>query len=382
MKVAIWTNAPSPHQADFYAALRRAGVDLKVLYGEPLKRERRALGWSEPELLPAGEYRIEQPTQPFADLPDWKERIHILPGYCRVRYLRLARILSSHGAAWAHWSENSMPSWRSPLMLPLKRWYARQINRHALGAFAIGSHAEADFRRWGVRSEKIAHLYYAVAGVQPNCPLDREVRSFAAGRQAFVFVGTIDRNKSVYELVQAFGRTCQTARHCLVIVGHGPREEACRRLVSDLGLTEQVLFRGTVPIGEVGSVLKACQVLVLPSRYDGWGVVLNEAASAGLGLIASQAVGAGQHLIVPGWNGFRVTPGSVNSLAAAMQSYVRNPALAHIHGDNSKRLFQDFTPEKNTERFVASLQRWCTPRQEGLRIGRMADDTLANRRAA
>ncbi len=359
MKVVLWANSPSPHQCDFYEALRVAGVDLRVLYFGDLRQTRREMGWSQPGQLPGGEQVLPNLVQPLRHVRDWRERVHVIPGYSRWVNVSLAMRLSRAGAAWVHWSENSQPSWRSLLSWPVKRAYAQLVNRHALGAFAHGDAAGHDFVRWGVRREMIAHLYYAVRGVNADAALDLATAQFTSGRTAFAYVGTICRNKASKELVRAFAAaTVGRDDACLVMVGNGPDREACERLSSRLGVGNRVLFRGVVPNDAVGSVLRCCQVAVLPSRYDGWGVALNEAASAGLALVASAGVGAAYHLIEPGFNGFRVTPGSARSLGAALLAYANNAGLARQHGDRSLRRFQDFRPERNAERFVSAIRGW------------------------
>jgi glycosyltransferase involved in cell wall biosynthesis len=110
-------------------------------------------------------------------------------------------------------------------------------------------------------------------------------------------------------------------------------------------------------------VLQRCDVLVLPSRHDGWGVVLNEAASLGKALIASDACGGAHHLIVPQLNGFRFPSGDIAALAAAMQTYCADPALCARHGAESLRIFADFTPERNAQRLADALESLQTQAQ-------------------
>jgi glycosyltransferase involved in cell wall biosynthesis len=264
-----------------------------------------------------------------------------------------------------HWSESSRPVWRSYISWPVKRWFARLINRHALGAFAQGELATQDFVRWGVRREKIAHLFYAVRGVPRNTQPDQVTSNFIAGRTAFVFVGSLCHRKACDVLLDAFARLKPPLdRTALVLVGDGPQAAGYRQQTNAMGLTDRVLFRGVVPVTAVGSVLTVCHVLVLPSRFDGWGVVLNEAASAGLALIATEKVGAACHLIEPGLNGFRVTAGSASSLAAALRSYAQDAGLAAVHGAHSRGLFSRVTPEHNVMRFVTAIRGWLADRSE------------------
>jgi glycosyltransferase involved in cell wall biosynthesis len=369
MKVAIWAKSPSPQQSDFYAALRQFGVDVRVLYLERLRDARLALGWEQPPELPRGETMLGPREDPLKILTDWRERVHVIPGYSRGAYRVAARGMSRANVPWVHWSESSRPVWRSYISWPVKRWFGRLVNRSALGAFAQGDMAARDFVRWGVRREKIAHLFYAVDGVAEGTQPDAATANFVAGRMAFVFVGSLCHRKGCDVLLNAFAQLGpQSSEAALVFVGDGPQAARYRRQVDALELRNRVLFRGVLPVNEVGSVLTACDVLVLPSRFDGWGVVLNEGASAGLALIATDKVGAAYHLVEPGLNGCLVTAGSASSLAAAMRCYAQDYTLAAVHGAHSRILFGRFTPESNAERFVTAIRMWLADRPEWSRF--------------
>ena len=71
-------------------------------------------------------------------------------------------------------------------------------------------------------------------------------------------------------------------------------------------------------------------MFVLPSRHDGWGVVVNQAIAAGLPVICSDAVGAAADLVSNGVNGYVFPSGNVEQLAEAMASFARIPAIAAI----------------------------------------------------
>jgi glycosyltransferase involved in cell wall biosynthesis len=223
--------------------------------------------------------------------------------------------------------------------------------------------AVRDFRRWGIRPDKISHLHYSIDGASSTMPVDRATAAFVNGRTAFVFVGALAHRKACDVLLKAFARVRANQSYdgqlpVLVLVGDGPQADRYRSLAAKLQLTGRVLFRGSLPMAAIGSVLGCCQVLVLPSRFDGWGLVLNEGASVGLALIATDKCGAAYHLLEPGLNGFRVRAGSTSSLAAAMQVYARSPHIAALHGVQSLRRYEQFTPDANVARFMNSVRRW------------------------
>ena len=109
----------------------------------------------------------------------------------------------------------------------------------------------------------------------------------------------------------------------------------------------------------MAEVYTAADVFVLASRFDGWGAVLNEAASMGMPLIATDLCGAAWHLIKEGRNGVRVKAGSVVSLQRGLCNYIKTPDMIKSHGAASELIFTNqFTPKKNVERLMAVLHRW------------------------
>src|SRR5699024_10863358 len=71
---------------------------------------------------------------------------------------------------------------------------------------------------------------------------------------------------------------------------------------------------------DIAAVYSQCDVLALPSDHEPWGVVVVEAAAAGLAIVASDVVGAGPELVKPGVNGAFFPAGNVTALAHALRT--------------------------------------------------------------
>ena len=109
MKICIWTVVPNHYQNTFHTALRVAGIDLQVGYYEEVPPERLAMGWNACNELPEGEQFVPKALHALDMVPDWRERIHVVPG-CGSAFLRvLASELSRARVDWVHWSEPSHP---------------------------------------------------------------------------------------------------------------------------------------------------------------------------------------------------------------------------------------------------------------------------------
>ena len=360
MQIVIWMNIPSHHQAAFFHALRQAGVDLLVrYYDEALLDERRTQGWLQND-LPEGEAFVAPDLSVLSTISDYKERIHIVPGYGALFLRQLAALLSREAVEWVHWSECSRSGARWFLGYPRKRWYGHLVARHALGAFAQGVLAKTDFARWGIPLERIAFLPYVVNAGDRDLKTAPECLDFLGGRKAFLYIGTLCHRKATDVFLKAFATIYEDERAewCLLLVGKDSAQGRYQELARALGLTGSAFFMNAVSSGSVFSILKSAKVLVLPSRFDGWGVVLNEGASMELGLIGSEKAGSSHHLIHPTENGFRVRAGSVDSLRSALLAYIRAPGLAEKHGEASLTISEQFTPERNVQRFVAAVESW------------------------
>ncbi len=353
IRLLIWSSIPTHHQSGFLSALRRRDIDVVVHYYRHLDANRLSLGWAAPDELPPSERYVPESLRAVARCHDWRDRIHIVPGYGCLFLMRLAWFLSQKGIPWLHWSEHSRPSRRSNVTFAIKRFYGELVRRHALGALAIGELARQEFIRWGIPAERIRFLPYAVDPIEVPASPDEE----PAASTRFVFLGTLYPTKGVDVLLRAMREVLSAHSQArLELVGNDLSAGTYERDAKRLEITHAVQFSKAVESCRVGSVLKRCDVLLLPSRHDGWGVVLNEAASAGKAIIASEACGAAHHLVHPGVNGFRVPPGDVAALAQAMSAYCLDPGLALRHGKESLRIFEDFTPVRNAERFEQALQ--------------------------
>jgi glycosyltransferase involved in cell wall biosynthesis len=353
LRLLIWSSIPTHHQAGFFEALRRRDVDLVVHYYRQVSSDRRDMGWSDPPALPPGEHYVGEAVRSLELCSDWRERTHVVPGYGIAFLMRLAWFLSRQRASWLHWSEHSQPTLHSHVTFLVKRAYGRLVRRHALGALAIGELARLEFIRWGVDAQRIRFLPYAVPGVgAPAAP--QPVRS--GGERRFLFLGQLIPRKGVDFLLAAMKNVLAAYPQArLELAGTDKSGGAYPRAAARLGIGHAVEFTGMIEAAQVGAVLRRSDVFVLPSRHDGWGVVLNEAASAGKALIASDACGAAHHLVLPGLNGFRFPNGDVTALTAAMLEYCRDAQLANRHGSESLRIFQEFTPARNALRLEEAL---------------------------
>jgi glycosyltransferase involved in cell wall biosynthesis len=162
----------------------------------------------------------------------------------------------------------------------------------------------------------------------------------ATERLSFLFVGRYVPEKAIATLAAAYERYRDMVDQPwpLVCAGVGPERDAL--------VAAGAIDRGFLQPAELPALMAGSSAFILPSMQEPWGVVLHEAAAAGLPLIASRACGAAVHLLRDGYNGCSFATGDSVSLATAMTRIHTAPAAKRISmGEASRSLSQQFTPQ-------------------------------------
>ena len=140
----------------------------------------------------------------------------------------------------------------------------------------------------------------------------------------------------------------------LNFIGTGEEEEKLRKLVSDLGLEENVRFLGSMKPEEVRHHMEQAQIFLFTSdRKEGWGAVVNEAMNSGCAVIASDAAGSVPYLIRDDENGLIYGSGDVDALAGQIGYLLRHPGKARQLGIEAYRTIMTmWNADTAAERFL------------------------------
>jgi glycosyltransferase involved in cell wall biosynthesis len=107
----------------------------------------------------------------------------------------------------------------------------------------------------------------------------------------------------------------------LVLVGSGELEKQVRALVAELGVAN-AHFHGFVNQTALPQIYAACDIFVLPSENEPWGLAINEAMCAGMPIVASSEIGCVPDLVRNGVNGSIFPAGDVSALARALRPLI------------------------------------------------------------
>ncbi|MCC6747137.1 MAG: glycosyltransferase family 4 protein [Deltaproteobacteria bacterium] len=330
--LTIWIGFPAPYQNDLLEALEATGrVDLHVVFARHLPADRLELGWK----ARLGSYRhrflSDGDALSLAARLAWRQRhrVHVVNGiWMEAPFAVALSTLAGAGSRYLIFSES--PDARAPRPLPLRitrRALGTAIARAATGALAVSHFALDYYRALGVPERGLYPFGYFCRGA------DREAVAphRRPDRLEVLYLGQLVHRKGLDLLLEAIRPLLrQSARLHLAIAGAGPERAELERRVAEVGLAGRVRLEGPVASHEVLGRIAAADLLALPSRWDGWGIVVNEALSVGVPVLISDRCGA-MDLVRQGVNGYVHTSESVASLRANLEAFVRLGPAERLH---------------------------------------------------
>jgi glycosyltransferase involved in cell wall biosynthesis len=154
-------------------------------------------------------------------------------------------------------------------------------------------------------------------------------RAAAPGPLNLIFVGNLIPRKELHTLLAALSRLTREDWRLTVagsLESDAAYVEAIRRQIEDAGLAPRVSLLGALPARELAARCAASHVMVVPSSYEGFGIVYLEGMHFGLPAIGGTA-GAAPELIRPDHNGFLVPPGDADALARSLSLLIKDREL-------------------------------------------------------
>ncbi|MFL6426994.1 MAG: glycosyltransferase family 4 protein [Acidobacteriaceae bacterium] len=176
------------------------------------------------------------------------------------------------------------------------------------------------------------------------------------GRALILFASKLQERKRCADLVAAH-RMLNEPRPYLLIVGDGEERENLERQANG---DPDVRFLGFRNQTELPRFFHLCNVFVLPSRHEPWGLVVNEAMNAGRAVVVSDDVGCQEDLVRNGETGAVFPAGDVSALAAALQRVLGTPGLAARMGAAARGRIDQFSFEQDVAGLRQALS-WCVP---------------------
>jgi glycosyltransferase involved in cell wall biosynthesis len=196
-------------------------------------------------------------------------------------------------------------------------------------------------RAYGSRPGKVHVVPYAALASTDATPRTDARARFGIEPEAFCigFVGRLDPCKDVPFLIDAIAGIADRDHIQLLLVGVGPDESRIRRKAEERGIAKHLIWAGRMD--SPGDAYAAMDVLVLPSVYEAFGLVLLEAMAAGVPVIGrannGTSVLTATAEIVPPTAGLVIRSDSVPDMTRALRLLLEDPVVRTTMGQEARR---------------------------------------------
>jgi glycosyltransferase involved in cell wall biosynthesis len=231
--------------------------------------------------------------------------------------------------------------------------------------YAAGSRQALYFRHYGVENDRIVidRMTVDVVDIMRRSNALREQRTVSGVRRefglsseqtVFVYVGRLESYKGIESLLAAFDCLHRThPQAALLIVGDGPERTRVESAAKD---NQSIRYAGRLDYDQVVRAYNCGDAAVVPSQFEPWGLVVNEAMASGLPVIVSDRVGCVDDLIRHGETGLVYRAGSVDELSLCMGQLAQDSEGRRAMGAAGQRLISGWTLEQEARTIVAAWE--------------------------
>lgn len=351
--ILVLTHFPSPYQVELFDCVAQSS-DLVVAY---LHRQDRGRAWKEASLQHRALFlEDEDDTQACRDL------VHTAPlvvfnYYQDRRAVRLVRLRSATGKPWVYWGER--PGFHQAQL-------GRFARRLALQPLHV-SHQPI----WGIGQWAVDAYEMEFGSDRPyvNLPYFSNLQRYqqpatthSDSNFVFMYSGSLSRRKGVDVLAKAFDRLAAEYAHVrLRMIGSGELASAVTATLAPFG--DRVEMLGFKDWPQAPLAYAGAHVLCVPSRHDGWGLVVPEGLAAGLPVITTNRTGAALDLVTPGGNGWLIPAGNADALYSSMKdaATLSGPAWSAMR-DRARASIARHTLADGARRFLDAATAAMHPR--------------------
>ena len=248
---------------------------------------------------------------------------------------------------------------RSRRTLLAKRILANLLRSAVSCVVSVGQANDAYWRHYFGRDFPIVRMPYAVDNdffrrtALDAAPRREDLRrelGLEPGRPVVLFASKLQARKRCIDLVEAWIRLAPAPgvdpNGYLLIVGDGGERSSLEARVRASGLSS-IRFLGFRNQTELPRFFDLCDIFVLPSIHEPWGLIVNEVMNAGRPVIVSDQVGCQPDLVEDGLNGLVFPACDVEALSRCLSQLLDNPELRASMGDNGLRLIGSYSIEED-----------------------------------
>jgi glycosyltransferase involved in cell wall biosynthesis len=322
----IWMNIPSYYQNDLFNELCKRYHKFEVIYAQQEDLARKKQGWNFDLIQNHNTITIGKDlniSQLIQYVYKNRKSTHIVNGiWAEKKFFFAILLLNLFRASFFIYSEAPIPSKeRSVFKKIMLNFIIKPISKRliykAKGFFAVSIFAENYFKSLGIKPEKIYRFGY-FRNVEKLDIIKTE-----SNVNQLIYVGQLIERKGIFTLLEAIEKLVKkTQNFHLTIIGTGILEVQIKHYIQTHHLENFVTIQGVVDSENIAQYIQKADLLILPSVFDGWGIVVNEAFQSHIPVLVSDQCGA-KELIKNEENGLIFKAQNVELLSGQLLKFLQ-----------------------------------------------------------
>ncbi len=250
-----------------------------------------------------------------------KPDVLFVPGHVLPIFHPKNSVVTIHGLEFEYF-----PEFYPAFHLRYLKWATRYAVNHSKKIIAVSQNTRDDLAMlYGVNSQKMTVIYHGIS--IPEVEFSKPLYDFPY----ILFLGTKEKKKNISGLIKAFDflKEKYNIPHKLILAGGKPnkkfyKEENINKIVKDLKYKKDIINLDFVSEEEKWNLLKNAEIFVYPSFYEGFGMLVLEAQSAGVPVITSNVSALPE---VAGEGAILVDPKNTEEMAEAIYKIINDEGL-------------------------------------------------------
>ncbi len=339
-KILFLINYPTPYQIQFFDTLKKI-FKIKVIFiGKKLRNYNfKLIKNNYSEILENSKDKLKLIDKIFKDL---NPNTVIIGGY-KLKYSKyLSQISIRNNTKIIYWLEKiNLKNKAKQIMVHFAlKFFLRNSN----GILAVGNEAKSFYIKY---NKNTINFPYSIK-------IKDFTKKFLRNKKInFLYVGQMIERKNILNLITAF-KSIKKNNITLTLVGEGSQKNIIKSRIKN---DKRIKIQNFKNAKKLQNYFMKSDVFILPSNYDGWGVVITEAMSHSNAIITTSSSGVTKDLIKNGFNGKIINP-SVKSIEQGMIYYIKNKELIKKHGNENKKII--FKSKSNAMNASNNLKKYLS----------------------
>lgn len=316
MKIIFYINYPTPYQIEFFDEINKI-CDLKVIFlNKKLKNYNFIFSNRKYVFFVKNNYNFITNT-----IKKFKPNFLILGGY-KLKYTKtILGLCTKNNYKYLFWLEKI--EFKNIVKKIILKNYFKYLLKKCYGILAVGNEAKDFYLRY---NKNTINFHYSI-----KISKIKKKKYFMNKKINFLYVGQLIERKNIINLIKAFQKLSNN-KTTLTIVGNGDLKKKVELMsLSNKNIKiSKFLNKNLLKKYFINS-----DVFILPSKYDGWGVVVMEAMSFRCAVICTNSSGISLEYIKNNFNG-KVSGFKINELHESLKYYCDNKSLIKKHAERSR----------------------------------------------